>query len=354
MNDRKTAKLEERRLATPRVQKNMLGLTKHFDGASIHRSYLGGLAPEEFASGLRALAVAFMALYTGMTNNPQAYGMKDTNDVKGPVKNMNFLRVLAQTCTLRNHSLEVGGDILAQALKTAKVTKPEMYFQIYESLGFVATGLGQKIAASKTICVEYPDNNHLLSALKAMADAVGVFSEVGPNRGSPYFDLLDYRILENHPATEPKPAMDYILSKLSEESRDIVKALDAFIQPFTKRTIKGDIGWYWTLTYTLKSTKKVIMSIKLDLEGHDIKLNLANIGQYTALLDGLPEKMIDEIKDDGWECSHCNSACGRAFAFVLDGKSYRKCQCGSFIFTEPSQAESKLLLGLLERELEFH
>jgi len=346
-------KLEERRLTVPCAQRNLAGLTEDFEGACIHKNHLSGLSHEAFVSGLSALAQTFKALYTGMANEPQAYGMKDGRDIKGLAKNTYFLLLLAQKGILEGAALEVGGESFARALKSAGVTKPELYFRIFETLGFVITGLGKKIETSGQIIVEFPDNNDLLPVLKAMADAVGMFSKANPNRGNAYFELLDCRVLENDPATEPKVTMAFILSKLSDQSRAVAEKFDTFLEAFAKREIKGGIDWYWTLTYTLRSTKKVIMSLKLDLQGHDVKLNLGNIGKYTALLEGFPEKLLSEITDGGWACGDCNEKCRRAFVFELDGKVYKKCCCGSFFFIEPDKADTEWLLELLKKELEF-
>ena len=288
-----------------------------------------------------------------MISEPKIYAIKNDNDIKGFVKNMNFLLLLAQKGVLSSDFLEIDGAVFASALKMAKVTKPEMYFQILESVGFISTGIGKKIEISENITVEFPDNKFIFPALKAIADAVGMFSKINPNRGSYYFNLLDCRVLESYPAAAPKDTMEYIISKLKSESRDVAEMFYNFIEPFAKCEIKGDIGWYWTPTFTLKSTKRVIMSLKLTLNSHDIKLNLANIGKYTDFLDGFPATMVSAITDNGWECSNCNIKCKGAFAFALNGVSYRKCRCSCFGFTEPDKNDSALLLELLKKEIEI-
>ena len=336
-----------------RAEKNLTGLTMKFEGMTVHKHYLCELDLDDFTSGMIALAETFKMMYAGMINDPQKYAMKGADDVKGLVKNMNFLLLMARMGVLNNTSLEVDGKKLAPALKEAKVTKPEIYFRIIEPLGFTASGLGKKIAESGKITIDFPDNKFCLTALKAMADAVSVFSTINPNQGNYYFQFLDHRALESHPATEPKNTMEYILSKLKTESQDVVEIFYEFIKPLTKCEIKGDIGWYWTPTFTLKSTKKVILSFKLTLDNHNIKLNLANIGQYTELLDGYPTKITEEMKSSGWGCGNCNSKCVGAFVFDLDGINYKKCRCGSFVFDNPSKDDSELLLGLLKKELEI-
>ena len=338
-----------------RANKNLLGLTETFEGLSIHKNHLNGLAPDEFASGLNSLAATLKALYTGIANDPQSYAMKDADDLKGHVKNINFLLLLAQKGIIKGDSLEIEGKTFAAALKDAKVTKPERYFQIYEPLGFSFSGLGKKIEASEKIITEFPDNKHLLNALKSMADAVGAFSAINPNQGNIYFELLDPRVLENHPATEPKPTMEYIIPKLNINSGDVIKRFYEYIKPFAKCEIKGSLEWYWTVTFILKSTKKVILSFKLDQESHKIKLNLANIGSYVEHVKELPAKMIDEIKNSGWGCNkeNCNPKCAGGFKFDLNGVSYNKCRGGAFTFNNPDKNESELLLGLLKKEIEF-
>ena len=338
------------------ASKNLAGIYNNFDNMTVHANYLYGLSLEEFASGMDELAQMFKSIYTGMINEPQLYAMKNGDDHKDLEKNMNFLMQLAQKGNLNNEFIEVDGKILASALKEAKVTKPETYFKILELLGFMVSGLGKKIDTSDRIIVEYPDHHYLLTALKSMADAIGMFSKSKPHKQSSiHFELLDYRVLNNYPATEPKTTMEYLLSKLKGESGAVTEMLYEFVEPLTTCNIKGGIGHYWTPTFTLKSTKRVIMSLKITLDNHDVKLNLSNLSKYTEILDNFPAKIINEITDNGWGCngSGCNPNCAGAFSFYLNGKSYNKCRGGSFVFRAPNKNEADLLLKLLKREIEI-
>lgn len=342
-------RLEQRRMSFACTKRNLAGLTKHFEDIIVHENYLHGVAKEDFYSGMDALAQTFRKLYTEMISDPQNYAMKDDNDSKGLSNNMNFLFQLAQTGTLNDKILEVEGKLLALTLKEAKVTKAERYFHILESLGFVTTGLGAKIETSEMISVEYPDNNYLLAVLKAMTDAICMFSSAKPHQiSSNYFELLDYRLLENYPATEPTLTFEYLMSKIKGESRDIATMFYEFIMPLTKCQVKGDFRHYWTITFTLKTTKKVIMSLRVNLESHDVKLNLFNLGKYTKFLIDFPTKMLHEIKHGGWETDNDD-----AFVFELGGKTYKKDPDGSFVFTKPNKSESMLLIELLKKELSF-
>jgi len=342
-------KLEQRRLNLSCTRRNLAGLSEDFDKINIHENYLYGISKKDFYSGMDALAQTFRALYTGMINEPQNYAMKDNDDKKGLEMNMNFLFLLAQKGDLNNGSLDIDGKPLALALKEAKVTKPETYFNILEPLGFVIAGLGNKIEASDIITIEYPDNSYLLTALKAMAEAISMFSKLKPHQqSSNYFELLDYRVLENYPATEPTTTIEYILSKIKGESQGVVKLFYDFIKPHATCQIKGSIRHYWTLTFTLKSTKKVIMSLKVNLKSHDVKLNLFNLNKYTGILNGSPAKMLNEIRHGGWETDN-----EYAFVFDFDGTTYRKDPDGSFVFTKPDKNDFELLIKLLKKELEF-
>jgi len=125
------------------------------------------------------------------------------------------------------------------------------------SLRFAITGLGKKMEICETISLEYPGHNGLLAVLKAMADAITKFSKSKPHQISRnYFELLDYRVLENYPATEPVDTLEYIISKIKPESRDVVKIFYDFIIPLAKCQIKGSIGHYWTPDIHLKTYKK--------------------------------------------------------------------------------------------------
>ena len=338
-----------------RAEKNLVFLNDKSDKMLVHKNYLYRLAQEEFASGMDTLNNVFKAMYIGMTENPHSYAMKAGDDAKGFMRNMNFLFQLVRNGSLEEGTIKVNGRVLAPALKEAKVTKPESVFRIYEPLGFKFTGLENKIEKSE-ISVEFPDDGKLLVALKAMAEAISMFSKSKPHHLiNVYFETLDERVLKDYPAAEPKTTMEYIVSKLKGESREVVEAFYKFIEPFAKCSVSGSALWYWTPTFTLKSLKRVILSFKLDLENHDVKLNLANLGKYVYLIDGFPAKLKKEITNNGWECAgaDCNPKCAGGFAFELDGKAYKKCRCGSFVFHSPDKGESELLLGLLKKELEL-
>jgi len=338
-----------------RANKNLRGTEKNFENMTVHNSYLYGLTLEEFTSGICELSKIFISIYTGMINEPHSYAMKNDDDGKGLEKNMNFLFTLSQVGGLNNDSIEANGMALATALKEAKVTKPETYFQILEQLGFIITGLGKKIEASEKITIEYPDNHYIFTALKSMTDAISMFTKNKPHKQcNVYFELLDHRVLINYPATEPAITMEYIMPRLTKESRDVVQTLCGIVEPLAKCNIKGGFGHYWTPTFTLKSTKRVIMSIKLTLDNHDVKLNLANLGKYTEMLDDFPAKIINEITGGGWGCggSGCNPSCAGAFKFDLYGKSYAKCRGGSFVFHAPDKSETELLIRLLKKEID--
>ncbi|MCL2404630.1 MAG: hypothetical protein FWC92_03675, partial [Defluviitaleaceae bacterium] len=342
-------RLEQRRTNFACAKRNLAGLTENFNKITIHENYLCGLTKEDFYHGMDALIQVFRTLYTGMISEPLNYVMKDSDDKKGLEKNMNFLFILAQKGHLTNGLIEIEGKLFALALKEAKITKPEIYFNVLNTLGFTTVGLGKKIESSEIITVEYPDSGYLFAVLRAMVDAIGMFSTAKPHQQSRnYFELLDYRVLENYPATEPKITVEYIMSKIKGESHDVVSLFYEFIIPHAKCQIKGSFGHYLTLTFTSKTTKKVIMSLKINLESHDVKLNLFNLGKYIEHLDGLSDKMRNEIKYSGWETNN-----EYAFVFELDGKSYRKDPESAFVFTMPSISESELLIGLLKKELEF-
>ena len=349
------SKLEERRLTLSRAQRNLIALTKTFGDITVHEKYLSryDLTTAQLAEGFTAASEILAKLYTSMIADPKTYAMKGADDDKGLIKNTNFLYFLAKTGELKHNALEISGSALAQALKETKVTKPESYLNIFESLGFNFTGMDKKIESSGTITTTCNLSRYLLPALKAMVDAIDEFEQMTYNRGSHYFEMLDCRVLSCYPAVEPQLTMPYILSKLDEETREITSRLDNFLAPNAKRAIKGGIGWYWTVTYTSKKTKKVIASLKLDIQSHDVKLNLANIGKYTEQVSLLPKTMIAQITSNGWDCGKCNPKCDGAFEFILADSSYSKCRCGSFVFAKPTADDTSYFLELLKSELDI-
>jgi hypothetical protein len=336
------------------IESNIKGLIEDYSMIKIHKKYLYGLEENDFKSGFGDLVKTFKTLYSSMRENPIIYAMKDEDDVKGFVKNMNFLLLLAHKSFINNNfTLSVKGNELALALKDAKITKPEIYFDIIHKIGFTTIGLSKKLSDSEDIIVEFPDNNRLIVALKAMADSICGFSTINSNQGSTYFKNLDYRVLENETPTEPKLTMEYIIYSLKDNRKEVVSILNSFISKYAKHSIKGDTYYNWTATYTYLANKKVIISIKSSVENCSIKLNLHHLGQYVDYLHEIPEKMVEEIKTNGWDCGSCNEKCEGGIKFEIDGATYKKCRCGSFVFNNPTVDTVKYGIKLLEMEMSY-
>lgn len=92
------------------------------------------------------------------------------------------------------------------------------------------------------------------------------------------------------------------------------------------------------------------MSLMIVQDNLSVKLNLYHIGKY---IDKVPPFITETLKNSGWECGHCNGKCAGGFAFELDGRSYNKCRCGSFLFNNTSSDAVPYCKALLENELSY-
>lgn len=344
-----------------RAERNIACLTKDFSNISVDESYLQGLSKEDFISGMNGLSQIFMAMYVGMNKTPSQYAMKNNDDVKGLVKNMNFVFLMAKIGVLNRHlELEIDGRSFASALKESRVTKPEIYFNVFEQLGFIATGLSNKIETSDIIKIEYPDNRFVLPALKAMTKGINearsnvssIAQGIYVNQGNEHFEFLDPRVIQKYPS-DMSLTIDYLLDNMDDDRRYLLMEVYELLKDHTKIKLEGSNHHNWKGTFSLKANKRVLVTFHYRWDHFDVKLNLANLGDYVEETSSFPKTMIDEMINGGWECGVCNPNCAKPFEFTLGGVHYKKCHCGSFIFSNPDKASSKMLLGLLKRELEI-
>jgi len=94
-----------------------------------------------------------------------------------------------------------------------------------------------------------------------------------------------------------------------------------------------------------------LMSLQVSQNKLSVKINLNKINQYMSIIKDMPDKIRNVITDNGWECGGCNLRCSGGFAFELDGNSYNKCHCGSFVFNDLSGEDIFYYESLINKEL---
>ena len=343
-------------------------LTSDLVPINVHGRFLGGYSNEEFADGFYSLLATLRCLYTDIANNPADFGMmlKEAEDVNTKTtdytnSNASFLRVpnllyvLGLSSVVESDgTLIVDCNVLLANAKVLKITGLPALLEKLRDYGFYISDFGKAPKTGEMLSISFPDNRYLTTALKSMAESLSELTG-GDLRNSKndYFYMVVPALLENEIVKEPKLTIDTLFNALSEAQREHAAALHKIVENDTKYNIrKGQLMRNeWTSTYTTTKGKKVLMSLQVSQDNLSVKLNLNSLNQYISILKDMPEKFSNSITDSGWECGGCNPRCSGGFAFELDGNSYNKCHCGSFVFSALAVEDIVYYESLINKEL---
>jgi hypothetical protein len=244
------------------------------------------------------------------------------------------------------------GKLLAAA-KELKITSIPALLSKLIDYGFTIEGLKKSVKETDIINVSYPDNRYLITALKAMSEAMLTLNKGDLKKNKNYFYMLHSGLLENEKVKNPKLTLEHLSRTLDGNKQGIASALDTAIADKSKKTVKmgGFMRNDWGCVYTGNVGKKVLMSLNTVQDKLDAKLNLQNIGKYIDAVDGYPDNIRETIKTSGWECGHCHGTCPGPFSFTMDGKEYNKCRCGAFLFQNITSDEVPYCVDMLKKEL---
>jgi len=306
-------------------------------------------------------------LYSDIADNPADFGMmlKEAEDVnvKTPAytnSNASFLRVPNLLFVLGLSSvvesvgtLTTDCNVLLANAKALKIAGLPTLLDKLRDYGFYISDFGKSPKAGEMLSISFPDNRYLTAVLKSMAEALSELT--GGDLRNPkndYFYMMLPAIIENETVKEPKLTIDTLYNALDEAQRDLAAGLHKIVENDTKYSIrKGQLMRNeWTSTYTTKKSKKVLMSLQVSQDKLSVKLNLNHINQYISIIRDMSGKISKAITDGGWECGGCNPRCSGGFAFEIDGNSYNKCHCGSFVFSVLS-VEEVIFRGHLFKKL---
>jgi hypothetical protein len=332
--------------------------------------FLYGADRQDFISGYNALVRLFKSLYTDIAAAPASFGMPLKEMEKSDAKNsaytgsgQSFARVphllfiLGAECEVQpDFSLRIEGGKLLAAGKELKITGLPVLLKKLADYGFIMEGLNKSIKDSDIITLSYPDNRYMLTALKALAEAILILNKGDRKKSKGYFYILHTGLLASEKMKKPKLELKHLSRTLDSDKQGIAKALDGIVSASCKPDVRmgGLMRNDWSCVYTGTASKKVLLSLNVAQDRLAAKLNLQNIGQYIDRVKEYPEKIIDIIKNSGWECSRCHDSCTGPFSFKLEGKEYNRCRCGAFLFDDVSKEELPYCIELLSKELEYH
>lgn len=316
----------------------------------VHERFLQGLEPEEFREGFGALLALVRGLYGAVAQDPGSFGMLLKENVQANAKNADytgsnasFLRVphlllALGACSLLqpDFSLAVEGGALSAYAKALSIANAPALLALLREHGFVITGLGKALKAEDLLVLSFPDSRALPVALKAMAQALLEINQGDPRKPKNYFTMMHPGLLEAQTVKAPKLTVQALCHALDPRRQDMAAALHESVSGSAKQAVRmgGFMRNDWSCVYTSRKSKKVLMSLQVNQEELSVKLNLQHIGAFIPVVLRQPDRIQNAILSSGWECGRCNPGCSGPFCFEMGGKSYRKCRCGSFVFSD--------------------
>lgn len=344
--------------------KNLYGEPEEY---TIHPANLHGLQEPDMKAGYRALLALFGRLYRDIEADPEAFYLllrenhvPDAKTAEYTQSNKSLLRVPDLLFTFGawgalddEGGLTISGEALDAAVKEMKITKAVALMQKLSQYGLMFDGVGKAIKPGDRITLRCADNAHLTAALAATASAMLAINKGQAKKGKEPFYTLNPQLLENAPGKPPKSSLDAMCRTISPGDARTVKRLDQAISRHAKRKVKlsGIMRNDWGCVYTLASNGRIVLTQNVNQDQLEIKMNLAHIQEYTALLDTCPDGLREQILA-AWECGHCNPGCAGGFQFSYQDKAYNKCRGGAFKVPGISEDQVDTCLQLLENEVE--
>jgi len=340
----------------------------------VHNKFLYGLEKEDFENGFLELLSLIRNIYKDIACNPEDFGMLLKENIKIDEKSAqdytrsdasfvrvpNLLLIIGVKADLQSDmTLTIDSGILAEQAEKLKITGIQTLVSKLNDYGFEINGLTKPLKPGNLLTFSHIDTREVVVALKAMGTAMfELYKSVKLHMNQRfYFCMMDYRLLENEKAKEPRFTVENAYRTLDLPMRDIAYELHNAVSDSTKQSVKLGKGYLmyndWACVYTHKLDKKVLMTVHVRIDKIAIKLNLQNISKYVPLIASFPEQLKDTMLNEGWDChSPPAECCGvGGYVFELNGVQYNKCRNGSFWIKGLTVENLKFLLELLNQEV---
>lgn len=113
----------------------------------------------------------------------------------------------------------------------------------------------------------------------------------------------------------------------------------------------------FVVSYLRNDSKKTLATFVFRKTGIKLRVYADHIGEYSQLLNELPDKMIKEIKKSSvckrlLNPNDCNPKCKMGMTFSLDGETYQKCRYMAFMPTLTDE-NNPWIKKLLENEISY-
>ncbi len=147
------------------------------------------------------------------------------------------------------------------------------------------------------------------------------------------------------------------LSLISDESKTFVDELDTFlIDNKCRRSIKPAAKGY-LVTYVLPESGRSLLNFVFRKGCVKARIYAAHVAEYEELIEKFPESTKKEISGS-LDCKKltgktCSPSCPAGYAFVMDGKEYKKCRSMAFL-PVLNNSNNSIIREMIEKEIWFN
>lgn len=127
------------------------------------------------------------------------------------------------------------------------------------------------------------------------------------------------------------------INDVPTENQSFVLELDEYLtSKGSKRTIKSAKSGFVT-SYSNPKSGRALLNYVFRKTGVKVRIYAQNVGDYSDILSGFPDKMKMEIIKAG-DCKKlnglkCSPTCDGGYDFFMDGVEYKKCKNTAFFFS---------------------
>jgi hypothetical protein len=353
--------------AARHFKENMLPVPDTFE---IHSDFLYGSDREDLVEGFKQLHGIASQVYDDMAENPDEYGLPlfEIEKYRWASKEANLSG--NAICRFGNLLYNIGqaGELLGDVLvvdmekykalgELKKVPNAQKILKRLADFGFEFCGFNGRTfdKGVSAFTVTFPDNRHVVVALKAFSAVISPQNHKNNNEISRKFYGFFHKLLTNNiPVLPQYDLADFIHILGREYSQFFLEFNNRMLSKGYTYQLDDDCGGYsghWKLNYQYNN-KYAYHFFRYQENELCLRLKLNNVSMYNDYIKTLPDTVKQGIGNHYACTHHCREVCHNRIVFAMNDEKHEACICESFQFHNLKCEDMDCYFKLLELEEE--